>query len=307
MDSQRREFLRITANLAAGLAIIPVACNSSSNDKATETASADSATAANATTDAGTALTSFGLQLYTLRDDLPKDPKGVLKQVSSFGYKQIEGFEGKQGMFWGMSNTDFKKYMDELGMVMVSSHCDINKDFEKKAADAAAIGMKYLISPYIGPQKKLDDYKKYADTFNQKGEICKKNGIRFAYHNHDYSFKELEGQFPQDVLMNNTDSSLVDYELDMYWVVAGGQDPETWLKKYKKRFPLGHVKDRTKGATEAADSCTLGEGSIDYPKILKTAKENGMEYYIVEQEKYAGTTPLKAVEMDAAYMKKLTL
>jgi sugar phosphate isomerase/epimerase len=308
MDFKRREFLRLTANLAAAVAIAPLACNSSSNDdKAKETASADSTTAANATTEAGTALTSFGLQLYTLRDDLPKDPKGVLKQISSFGYKQIESFEGKQGMFWGMSNTDFKKYMDELGMVIISSHCDINKDFEKKAADAAAIGMKYLICPYKGPQKKLDDFKKFADEFNQKGEICKKNGIRFAYHNHDYTFKELEGQFPQDVLMNNTDSSLVDYELDMYWVVAAGQDPDVWLKKYKKRFPLGHVKDRTKGATEAADSCTLGEGSIDFPKILKTAKENGMEYYIVEQEKYAGTTPLKAVEADAAYMKKLNL
>ena len=304
MDSKRREFLRLTANLAAGLAIIPLACNSS-NDKATETTSADSTTAANATTDAGTALTSFGLQLYTLRDDLPKDPKGVLKQISSFGYKQIEGYEGKDGMFWGMSNIDFKKYLDELGMVMVSSHCDINKGFEKKAADAAAIGMKYLICPYKGPQKKLDDFKKFADEFNQKGEICKKNGIKFAYHNHDYTFKELEGQMPQDVLMNSTDPALVEYELDLYWVVAAAQDPETWLKKYPNRFKLCHVKDRTKGATEAADSCTLGEGSIDFPKILTTAKENGMEYYIVEQEKYAGTTPLKAVEADAAYMKNL--
>lgn len=306
MDFKRREFLRLTGNLAAGLAIAPMACKLSSN-KEKETSAADSTTSTTGTTEAGTALTTFGLQLYTLRDDMPKDPKGVLKQVSSFGYKQIESYEGKDGMFWGMSNTDFKKYMDELGMTIVSSHCDINKDFEKKAAEAAAIGMKYLICPYKGPQKKLDDFKKFADEFNQKGEICKKNGIRFAYHNHDYTFKELEGQVPQDVLMNSTDPSLVDYELDMYWVVAGGQDPETWLKKYKNRFKLCHVKDRTKGATEAADSCTLGEGSIDYAKILKTAKENGMEYYIVEQEKYAGTTPLKAVEVDAAYMKNIKI
>ncbi len=197
--------------------------------------------------------------------------------------------------------------MDDLGMVIVSSHCDINKNFEKKAADAAAIGMKYLICPYKGPQKKLDDFKKFADEFNQKGEICKKNGIKFAYHNHDYTFKELEGQMPQDVLMNGTDPALVDYELDMYWVVAGGQDIEAWLKKYPNRFKLCHVKDRTKGATDAADTCTLGEGSINYPAILKTAKETGMEYYIVEQEKYAGTTPLKAVEANAAYMKKITI
>ena len=307
MDFKRREFLRLTGNLAAGIAIAPMACKLSSNKEKETASAADSTKSTTGTTEAGTALTTFGLQLYTLRDDMPKDPKGVLKQVSSFGYKQIESYEGKDGMFWGMSNTDFKKYMDELGMTIVSSHCDINKDFEKKASEAAAIGMKYLICPYKGPQKKLDDFKKFADEFNQKGEICKKNGIKFAYHNHDYTFKELEGQLPQDVLMNSTDPSLVDYELDMYWVVAGGQDPETWLKKYKNRFRLCHVKDRTKGATEAADTCTLGEGSIDYPKILKTAKENGMEYFIVEQEKYTGTTPLKAVEVDAAYMKNIKI
>ena len=307
MDFKRREFLRLTGNLAAGIAIAPMACKLSSNKEKETASAADSTKSTTGTGEAGTALTTFGLQLYTLRDDMPKDPKGVLKQVSSFGYKQIESYEGKDGMFWGMSNTDFKKYMDELGMTIVSSHCDINKDFEKKAAEAAAIGMKYLICPYKGPQKKLDDFKKFADEFNQKGEICKKNGIKFAYHNHDYTFKELEGQMPQDVLMNGTDPSLVDYELDMYWVVAGGQDIETWLKKYKTRFKLCHVKDRTKGATEAADTCTLGEGSIDYPKILKTAKENGMEYFIVEQEKYSGTTPLKAAEVDAAYMKNIKI
>ena len=98
MNSKRREFLRLTANLAAGLAIVPLACNSASNDdKAKETGSADSTAAGSPTADAGTAITTFGLQLYTLRDDLPKDPKGVLKQVSTFGYKQVEGYEGKDG------------------------------------------------------------------------------------------------------------------------------------------------------------------------------------------------------------------
>lgn len=287
MNYKRRDFLKLGGNLAAGLAIAPMACKLMAKDEAEKAAA------------------PFGLQLYTLRDDLPKDPKGILKQVASFGYKQIEGYEGSLGLFWGMSNTDFKKYMDELGMNFISSHCDIKKDFEKKAAEAAAIGMKYLMCPWLGPQKSMDDYKRAAEDFNAKGEICKKNGIRFAYHNHDYSFQPLEGQLPQEVMMNMTDPSLVDYEMDIYWVVTAGQDPEAWMKKYKNRFRLCHVKDRTKGSTEKADSCTLGEGSIDYSKILKTAKENGMEYYIVEQEKYAGTTPLKAAEADAAYMKKI--
>ncbi|MBN8878109.1 MAG: sugar phosphate isomerase/epimerase [Chitinophagaceae bacterium] len=289
MNHKRRDFLRLSGNLALGLAIAPTACKLMSKEEE-ETAKA---------------LSKFGLQLYTLRDDLPKDPQGILKQVASFGYKQIEGYEGPQGLFWSMTNTDFKKYMDDLGMEFISSHCDINKDFEKKAAEAAAIGMKYLICPYKGAQKSLDDYKKIADEFNAKGEICKKNGIRFAYHNHDYTFKQQEGQFPQDVLMKGTDPALVDFEMDIYWVVAAGQDPEEWLKKYKDRFRACHVKDRTKNATEAADTCTLGMGSIDFAKILKTAKKTGMQYYIVEQEKYAGTTPLEATKDDAEYMKKL--
>jgi sugar phosphate isomerase/epimerase len=251
---------------------------------------------------------TFGLQLYSLRDDLPKDPKAVLKQVASFGYKQLEGYEGPLGLFWGMKNTEFKKYVNDLGMDFVSSHCAWDKDFETKAAQAGEIGMKYLLCPYIGSQPSIEDFKKFAAKFNEAGAICKKHGLRFGYHNHAYSFKEIDGQLPQDVMMNETDPSLVDFEMDMYWVVDAGADPVAWLEKYKNRFKLCHVKDRMKNADPTAgnNSCTLGEGSIDYPKLLKTAKANGVEYFIVEQERYDNTTPIKSAADDAAYMKKLS-
>lgn len=249
----------------------------------------------------------FGLQLYTLRDVLPADPKGILKQVSSFGYKQIESYEGEKGMFWGMSNKEFKTLMDNLGMKIVASHCDINKDFDRKAAEAAEIGMSYLICPWVGPQKSLDDFKRYADIFNQRGEVCRKNGIRFAYHNHDYSFQPLEGQLPQDVLMQQTDKNLVDYEMDIYWVVAAGQDPAAWISKYPERFRLCHVKDRKKGAApgEQDASVILGTGSIDFEKLLQKAGD--IRYRIVEQEAYTNTTPIDAVKANAAYMKSLNV
>ena len=252
----------------------------------------------------------FGLQLYTLRDVLPNDPKGILKQVASFGYKEIESYDhDKLGIFWGMKNTEFKKLMDDLGMKIVSSHCDMNKDFERKAAEAAEIGIPYLLCPHLGAQPKIDDFKKFAETFNQKGEICKKNGIKFGYHNHDYSFVQLEGQYPQDVLMQNTDKNLVDYEMDIYWVVTAGQDPVAWINKYPGRFKLSHVKDRKKGAapSEKSVSVVLGTGSIDFKKILKEAGKNGMEYYFVEQEAYENTTPIDAVKADAEYMKNLKI
>ncbi len=292
MQQNRRNFLKNAGLAGSGIllsAYLP-ACKSASASKSINQ--------------------GFGLQLYSLRDDLPKDPKGVLTQVASFGYKKIESFEGPQGIFWGMSNTEFKKLMDDLGMTIVSSHCDINKDFERKAAEAAAIGMKYLIAPYLGPQKSMDDFKRFADTFNQRGQVCKQAGIRFAYHNHDYSFKPVDGLLPQDVMMQRTDKDLVDFEMDMYWVVTAGQNPSDWYKKYPGRFKLCHIKDRQKGVPLSEKknvSVVIGTGSIDYPSQLKIGLDNGLKYFIVEQEAYEGTTPLAAVKDDAAYMKNLRL
>lgn len=292
--NDRRRFLKLAGGIALGTLFADAGCNTNKVAGSTDLPDIKD-------------IDEFGIQLYTLRDDMPKNPMGVLKQLSSFGYKQIESYEGQQGMFWGMSNTDFKKYMDDLGMKVVSSHCNMNIDFEKKAAEAAEIGMKYLICPWIGPQKTLDDFKKFAQQFNKCGEICKKEGIRFAYHNHDYSFKLLEGQLPQDVMMNETDPALVDFEMDIYWVVTGGHDPEEWLKKYTNRFRLSHVKDRSKtpGPDNGKNTVDLGTGSINFKKVLKTAIENGMKYFIVEQEFYPNGTPLDAVKADAEYMKKL--
>jgi sugar phosphate isomerase/epimerase len=251
----------------------------------------------------------FGIQLYTLRDIIGKDPKGVLKSLSSFGYKLAEGYEGPQGLFWGMGHKEFKSYMDSLGMKFISSHFNMNKDLETKAAQAGEIGMKYLICPYLGKQKTMDDYKRAADSFNKAGEVCKKNGLRFAYHNHGYTFEAVDGVYPQDILMQGCDPALVDFEMDIFWVVTAGADPEAWLKKYPKRWTLCHVKDRGKNfpAGEGDASVVLGTGSIDFPKVLKTAKGQGMKYYIVEQERYDNTTSIKAAEDDAAYMKKLSI
>lgn len=286
----RRNFLRLSAGAVGGLALAGMA-----NESFAATGNGN--------------LGAYGLQLYTLRDDFPKDPRGVLKQVAAAGYKQIESFEGDKGIFWGMSNIEFKTYMEDLGMKIVSSHCKYTEDFERKAAEAAAIGMSYLMCPYLGPQKTLDDYKKAADVFNEKGEVCKKNGIRFAYHNHDYSFRLQDGQYPQDIMMKGTDAGLVDFEMDIYWVVAAGQDPEKWMKKYKNRFRLCHVKDRSKdpGPDNGKNSVDLGTGAINFIKILKTAKANGMKYYIVEQEFYPTNPPLQAVKVDADYMGKLKI
>ncbi len=305
MTLNRRHFLRHSGLAMSGVLFTGLACRqggNSTNQPATVGPTDSTAAAA-----AGVALAAYGLQLYTLREDLPKDPQGVLKQVASFGFRELEGYEGEKGMFWGMGHKAFGQYLDGLGIKMVSSHCDINKDFDRKAAEAAEIGMKYLISPYIGPQKTADEYKKFADTFNQRGEVCRKNGLRFAYHNHGYTFQAVDGQMPQDILMQGTDPALVDFEMDIYWVVTAGADPEAWLKKYPNRFTLCHVKDRMKGvpAEEQEASCDLGTGTINFAKVLRTATDNGMKHFIMEQERYDNSTPLRSAEAGAAFLKNL--
>lgn len=288
-SSSRRDFLRGGAFAALGLAL-PFKGKSSLIESFA----------------ASKKLNAFGLQLWTVKEDMARDAKDTLKKVASYGYKQIESFEGKSGMFWGMSNKDFSKYLDGLGTRIISSHCNISTDFEKKAAEAAEIGMKYLICPYKGPQKSIDQFKKFADEFNKAGEICKKNGIRFAYHNHDYSFKPVDGQLPQEVMMNNTDKDLVDFEMDIYWVVAAGESPEAWFKKHPNRFRLCHVKDYAKTAN-GHESVQLGKGTIDFHSILKVGTANGLRNYIVEQEAFTGSNPLDSAAADAKYMKAFAI
>ncbi len=296
MSNNRRKFLQLTGSVALGSLLVPRKLQ----------ALQDSSFSASSVID-GKRIKEFGLQLYTLRDDLPADPRGVLATVASFGYKQVESYEGPKGMFWGMSNRDFKMYLDDLGMEIISSHCDITKDFEKKVDAAAAVGMKYLIYNWPSQQHTLEEYRKMAATFNQCGTICRKAGIRFANHNYDSSFRLVEGVYPHDILMQETDPGLVDYQMDIYWIVIAGQEPSTWFSKYKGRFRLCHIKDRVKGSTKREDTCDIGKGSFDFPSILHAAKKNGMEYFIVEQEHYPSGTPLEAVKADAEYMKNLKL
>lgn len=298
MDKNRRKFLKTTGALAAGSIILPqLACTpKKSLVEGSKVAMTNS-------------LDKFGIQLYTLRDDFPNDPKGVLAKLASYGYTHIEGYEMDQGLFWGMTPKDYQSYLSDLGMKIVASHCNINENFEMKVAQAASIGMDYLVCPWVGPQKSMDDWKKVTDKFNECGEICRKAGIKFAYHNHAYTFRAFTGMIPHDFIMDNTDPDLVLHEMDIYWVVTGQADPVEYLKKYSGRFRLCHIKDRLKDAPadERSASCNLGTGIIDYSKILTVARDHGMEYFIMEQERYDTNTPLESAKIGADYLKNLVL
>lgn len=252
---------------------------------------------------------TFGIQLYSVRKDMEKDPKSALKKLASYGYKHLEGYEGSKGLFWGMSHTDFKSYLDDLGMKMIASHCGETEDlegFKKKCDKAAEIGIDYLMCPGLPRDLEVDIFKGHADRFNKNGEIARSSGIKFAYHNHSYTFTKVDGVYLQDVLMENTDSKLVDFELDIYWVVVAGQDPIAWFDKYPKRFKYCHVKDALNvGGRIGYESCTLGKGEIDFQKILSHGKKRGLKHLIVEQEAYQDSTPMEAASDNANYMRNL--
>jgi sugar phosphate isomerase/epimerase len=257
-------------------------------------------------------IAAFGIQLYMVRDEMAKDTPGTLKKLARMGYSQLESFGGDKGMFWGMSNKDFKKLAGDNGLTLVSSHYnDDPGGFEKQVEKAAEIGMKYLICPWKGPQKSIDKFKEFADEFNKNGDICKKHGMRFGYHPHDYPYKKIDGQLPIDVLLNNTDKNLVDFEMDFYYTVTEGQDPEVYIKKYSHRFKLCHMRDVLKhrlppGSSEES-ACDLGQGIINYPHLLATGLDNGMQYFFVEQSRYFRETPLQSAQVNVDYLKKLRL
>lgn len=295
-DLNRRHFLRLSGGLASG-AMIASALGAST---------LISACSRNGAAGGPGTQNPFGLQLYTLRDVIVDDPQAVLKDVASYGYNFVESYEGPQGVYWGMGNKGFKRYLDDLGMTMKASHVNDFNDFDsfaRKAEEAAEVGVEYLICPYAR-QDSLDKFRKLADDFNRAGEIAREAGIRFAYHNHGYTFERMEGIYPQDLLMENTDPDLVDYELDIYWVAAVNADPAEWLRKYPGRFKLGHVKDIKRG--DEPQTTTLGTGGLDWQSILPVARAQGMEHFIVEQEHYEGTTPLEAVKNGADYMKNIS-
>lgn len=255
-------------------------------------------------------LPSIGIQLYMVKEDMEKNPIGTLKQLGKMGYTQIESYEGSKSVFWGMANTEFNKVAKDTGLSIVSTHYAGNSEgYKKLAAEAVEIGMKYLIYPWKGPQKSIDDFKRIADEFNGYGEICKQNGLRFAYHPHDYPYKPVDGQLPIDVLLSHTDKSLVDFQMDFYYTVAEGQDPEAYIKKHKPRFRLCHIRDvmkhRLPKGSEEESACDLGQGIINYPHLLTTALDNGMEYFFVEQSRFFHESPLQSATINAEYLRKL--
>ncbi len=245
----------------------------------------------------------FGCQLYSIRDVLPSDPKGYMKQLADMGYSYFESYGADP--FWGMSPGDCKKFLSDIGVKMVSAHVGLPATTEELVAKAAEAGLKYFICPAIGPQKSREAWLEKADAFNKNGELCKKHGIKYGYHNHSYSFTTNNGAMGQKLLLENTDPNLVIFELDICWIEAAGADTIAHLKEHGSRYKLCHIKQLEDKNAKPPKQTDLDKGTIDYKSIIAAANKSGMECYLVEQEQYP-TSPMQSMASNAQFLKNFS-
>ncbi len=300
MQTSRRVFLRNGALTVAGAALLPNILKAS--------VSADHL---------------VGVQLYSVRDEMKADALGTLKKLAAMGYKHVEHAGYADRKFYGHSAADFKKVLSDLGLSMPSGHTVMRAEHWKKDAndftdewkatveDAAIVGQQIVISPWLDEalRKDYDGLLAFMEIFNKSGELCKKSGMKFGYHNHDFEFSEsLNGKTIFDIILENTEQSLVAQQLDVGNMYGAGGIALDIINKYPGRFESMHVKDEiksAKGEMGGYESTILGKGILPVKEIVDAGKnKGGTKHFIIEQESYQGKTPLDSVKADLAMMKK---
>ncbi len=247
------------------------------------------------------------IQLYSVRDDIKSDFKGTITKVADAGYKGVEAASYNEGKFYGLSPEEFKSEIESVGMEVLSSHAgrpleenisktnwedvwkwwDVAIDAHKRA------GMKFIVAPWMPAPKTLADLKQYCDYYNQIGEKCNAAGMKFGYHNHNFEFKEIDGQIIYNYMLENTDPSKVFFQMDVYWTTQGGHDPVEYFNKYPNRFKLLHIKDEKElGGSDSV---------MDFNNLFQNIDKSGVEYLIVEVEHY-NFEPLESIKMSLDYM-----
>ncbi len=259
----------------------------------------------------------IGLQLYTVRDAMQSDPAATLAKVAQIGYNSVEGatYTGSE-KFYGMDPAAFAKLLKQNGLIMPSSHYRLGEektnneevkgtilhDWDRAVDDAAAVGLKYMVCAYLSDSERggLDHYKYVAEQLNKAGQRCKKSGLQLCYHNHAFEFDAQDGKLPYDILLHETDKNLVKMEMDLYWISKAGKDPLDFFNKYPGRFPLLHLKDMDKTADKSFTE--VGNGTIDFKRILAHADKAGLKYFFVEQDKTPGD-PFDSIAKSITYIK----
>lgn len=253
-----------------------------------------------------------GLALYTLRDAMSTDPKGTLQKVADAGYAYVEAAGYADGKFYGMEPTEFKSYLESIGLEPKSTHMGgvTLENADEQIAATKAAGFEYFVIPVppmgmftfgpdgMGMKGTKEELVNILSTIGQK---CSDAGLKLLYHNHDFEFKPMEdGTILTDYILENTDPAHVNYQMDLFWVTKAGADPLTYFEKYPGRFKAWHVKDMN----DAGEFAPVGTGNIDFARILAEKDKSGMVYYLVEQDNTFGLDPLEAIKISHEGLKK---
>ncbi len=258
--------------------------------------------------------TPFGIQLYSLRSELPKGVEIVIEKVANAGYQYVEayGYSITDG-FWGLSPQKFKDLLDKHGLTCPSAHYDFKSyqktgDLEiiKKYIETSKIlGSEYIVIPYMNPDvyKDIETTQDWISKINTAAKLVKDAGLKLAYHNHDMEFFDLgDGKNAFEMLLNGTEADLVDFEMDIYWIVKAKKDPIKLFNDYPGRFKLWHIKDMRK--TDITKNTEIGSGTINFPSIIKEAKKAGLKYPIVEQENFE-MDPYQSINISSKYLNSI--
>lgn len=241
----------------------------------------------------------LGLQLYTVRNLMDQDVEGTIAAVAAIGYREVElaGLHNKTA-------KEMREILDRHGLRARSSHIsmqDIRGNWARTLDDAAALGQTYIVNPWIDePERTVAGYTKAAHEMTAAAEAAKAHGIGFAYHNHDFEFAQVGDTSGYDILLAESDPKLVRMELDIFWIVKGGQDPLAYFARQPGRFPMVHAKDITKDGKMV----DVGQGTIDWREIFRHTKQAGIEYTFVEHDE--PPSPIADAKASYEYLHALT-
>ncbi|WP_426325552.1 TIM barrel protein [Pedobacter sp. R-06] len=267
-------------------------------------------------------ISKIGIGLFTLREQLTADVKATIEQVAKIGYNQVETYYGYPGKyevkgFWGLEAKDFNTLLKANGLTSPSGHYNVteflssgdDKVLKSHIETAATIGQKYFVIPALPTDIRangtLDDYRRMASKFNQAAELCQKSGLKLAYHNHNFEFKDQgNGVTGYEILLAETDAKLVGFELDIFWAVNAGLNPVDMFKKNPGRYKMFHVKDMDKA--DKAVFVEVGSGRIDFKRIFAASKLAGVDYIFTEQD-IIKKAPYESIAESYNYIKKSLL
>lgn len=241
----------------------------------------------------------IGLQLYTIRDETSKDFEGTLRKVAALGYEGVE-FAG----YGDMQAADLRALLDELNLKAIGSHVGpdrLRDHLEEEISINKQLGSEYIVCPYMPEELRGEVWGDQIKLFDEIAKQLSAQGLKFAYHNHDFEFKEhLDGQYVFDAIFSAAPEVWV--EMDVCWVQAAGLDPLEYIRKYANRLPVLHLKDMRQGS-DGIETVILGEGEVDLKEVISASSDAQVEWLIVEQD-HCQLPSLTSIERSMNWLKE---